>query len=1081
MLAIHGFWARDRLCLWAEDSDRSVKSKSQALRSARPHPFAAAAGDLVSTTAPGVTFEASTEAGTATLLLPSVRTAPLDSPELVRLSPRPDPVKGPALLPWSVPFVTLEPTAALQMGSPRDGNDAQQVRHDSVQDVRYGASVRFVAELVDFARDLVERGRVLPGVVEGDGDSPSDGDADRESNDDGDEGRPAARWRPVLQGPDLLTAQDLVAAVPPVFRAEARADEDDRGQSPADLVSAALHALVDAAMRERLDGMSLLPKRRGRPPRRVPVAETWVEALCGADGHFEAEPDELDSLAEGLEPWADFGIVAAGPARATFRLTEVDPTENGWGGDGWDEDDEPEELEAAEVGHRAEAGVEASAAAVWRVDFLLQSVEDPSLLVPADQVWSGGDSLRRWLERPDELLLAELGRASTIYPALGDALRQARPNALTLDTAGAHDFLAARAGALDQAGFGILLPSWWSRGRKLGLRAKATEKDPAVTAGSFSRESLVDFDWQLALGEETLTEDELAALAATKEPLVRLRGQWVAVDPEQVRRGLQLLEQGSDGTRTRTVAEIIRLAAAHPDDVDTPLPVTSVVADGWLGDLLDGTLEQTLQPVPTPATLEAQLRPYQQRGLSWLAFLSSLGLGGCLADDMGLGKTVQLLALETHVRAGRPDTGPTLLLCPMSLVGNWQREAQRFAPGLRVHAHHGPSRLRGEALTERLADTDLVVTTYQTATRDIEELETRDWERLVLDEAQAVKNSRSKAAKAVRRVRAEHRVALTGTPVENRLSELWSIMDVVNPGLLGSPETFRARYAIPVERHGATEPAERLRAITRPYVLRRLKTDTTIIDDLPDKIEIKQYCNLTAEQASLYATVVADMMDKIEDSEGIERRGNVLAAMTKLKQVCNHPAQLLHDRSPVAARSGKVIRLEEIVEEILAEGDRALLFTQFTEFAEMLLPHLAARFGTDLAYLHGGTPKTRRDEMVARFQDGAGPPLFLLSLKAGGTGLNLTAANHVIHLDRWWNPAVENQATDRAFRIGQRRNVQVRKFICVGTLEEKIDTVIEEKKALADLVVGDGEGWLTELSTGDLRELLTLSEGAVGE
>ncbi|MGB3687073.1 MAG: DEAD/DEAH box helicase [Ornithinimicrobium sp.] len=802
-----------------------------------------------------------------------------------------------------------------------------------------------------------------------------------------------------------------------------------------------------------------------------------MAALSGVDGCFDADPDELDALAEGLAPWAEFGIGATGPARATFRLVEVDQNLDLVGWEVAEDDDAADRSADADTATMA-------AATIWRVEFLLQSVEDPSLLLPADQVWDGGEHLRRWLERPDELLLAELGRASTIYPALGDALRQARPSALMLDTAGAHDFLATRAGALDQAGFGILLPSWWSRRQSLGLRAKATtEKDAAVTSGSFSRESLVDFDWQLALGDEVLTADELAALAATKEPLVRLRGQWVTVDPEQVRRGLELLEAGSDSDTVRagTVAEIIALAAAHPDDIDTPLPVISVVADGWLGDLLSGNLDQTLQPVPTPVTLDAQLRPYQQRGLSWLAFLSSLGLGGCLADDMGLGKTVQLLALEAHVRADKPDTGPTLLLCPMSLVGNWQREAQRFAPGLRVHAHHGPSRLSGEALIERLAATDLVLTTYQTATRDVGELESHDWERLVLDEAQAVKNSRSKAAKAVRRLSAEHRVALTGTPVENRLSELWSIMDVVNPGLLGSPEMFRARYAIPVERHGETEPAQRLRAITRPYVLRRLKTDTTIIDDLPDKIEIKQYCNLTAEQASLYATVVADMMDKIEDSDGIARRGNVLAAMTKLKQVCNHPAQLLHDRSPVAARSGKVIRLEEIVEEILAEGDRALLFTQFTEFAEMLLPHLAARFGTDVAYLHGGTPKTRRDEMVARFQDGSGPPLFLLSLKAGGTGLNLTAANHVIHLDRWWNPAVENQATDRAFRIGQRRNVQVRKFICVGTLEEKIDTVIEEKKALADLVVGDGEGWLTELSTGDLRELLTLSQGAVGE
>jgi SNF2 family DNA or RNA helicase len=352
---------------------------------------------------------------------------------------------------------------------------------------------------------------------------------------------------------------------------------------------------------------------------------------------------------------------------------------------------------------------------------------------------------------------------------------------------------------------------------------------------------------------------------------------------------------------------------------------------------------------------------------------------------------------------------------------------------------------------------------------------------VVLDEAQAVKNSRSLAARAVRRLRAGQRIALTGTPVENRLAELWSLMDFLNPGLLGSADQFRTRYAIPVERHGQAEPAERLRTITRPYVLRRLKTDPAIISDLPEKIEIKQYCRLTTEQASLYQSVVDDMLEKIENSEGIERRGNVLAAMAKLKQVCNHPALLLHDRSAVGTRSGKVIRLEEICEEILAEGDKALLFTQFTEFAAMLLPHLAARFGTDIAYLHGGTSKKRRDELVTRFGSGDGPPLFLLSLRAGGTGLNLTAANHVIHLDRWWNPAVENQATDRAFRIGQTRNVQVRKFVCTGTLEEKIDEMIEDKKALADLVITDGEGWLTELSARDLRKVFELSGDAVGE
>ena len=1038
MMVLHGFWSSERaLCLWAEDSEQPVTSPSQALRSSRPHPYALPAGQLAELQ-PG-------KPGTATILLPSLRKAPLDSPELVRVTPRPQPATTPTLLAWDVPVVCFDPASAL----------ATLEDHASDQ-LRYGASVRFLAEVASFARELADRGRVLPTLDE---------------NAHG----YLARWRPVLQGPDIVALQELVSAMPPICRAETSSASDTRGQRPAELLSDAMHALVDAAVRERLAErgvLDALPPRRGRLPARFPVAEAWLQALSTADGRFDAEPDDMAELERALAAWTEFGVGQTGPARATFRLREVDPTRPTL----LDTVDLPGAESTASPGDRPAT----ASASTWHLEFLLQSVEDPSLLVPATQVWDGGDGLRRWLDRPDELLLAELGRATTIYPDLDRALRKSRPAGFELDNEGAYDFLSTKAAMLDQAGFGVLLPSWWDKRRKLGLTAKAfTPQDGAVAKAKFSRDQLVQFEWRLAIGDQPLTEDELAALAATKVPLVRLRGEWVAVDPDQVKRGLEFLR--NQPSEEKTAAEIIALAAAHTDDLDTPLPVTAIEADGWLGDLLSGAAERSLTPLPTPDGLHADLRPYQVRGLSWLAFLSELGLGACLADDMGLGKTIQLLALETHRRGIDPDTGPTLLLCPMSLVGNWQREAAKFAPALRIYAHHGSERCHGEVLDAKLTSADIVVTTYATAARDIDELASHDWDRVVLDEAQAIKNSLSQAAKAVRRLEAGHRVALTGTPMENRLTELWSIMDFLNPGILGSSELFKARYAKPIERHGQTEPAKQLRAVTRPYVLRRLKTDPTIIDDLPDKIEIKQYCHLTTEQASLYQSVVDDMLKKIENSEGIERRGNVLAAMTKLKQTCNHPAQLLHDHSPIGRRSGKVSRLEEILEEILAEGDQVLLFSQFTAFAEMLLPHLSARFDRDVLYLHGGTPKKRRDEMVERFQSGAGPPIFLLSLKAGGTGLNLTAANHVVHLDRWWNPAVEDQATDRAFRIGQKRNVQVRKFICTGTLEEKIDQVIEEKKALADLVIADGERWLTELSTDALRDMFALSEGAVGE
>ncbi len=1092
MLVLHGFWAaREGLCLWAEDSEPAVTSTSHALRSARPHPFAAPSSTLA-------TLHAGKPAE-AVLLLPSLRTAPLDSPELIRTAPRPGPRAEPALLPWTVPVVVLHGTSALAAIPER------------APGIRYGASMAYLAGLAEFATELVSRGRVLPTL-------------------DHDGAGAVARWRPVIQGPDVAAMHALAAAMPPVCRAMARRAPPDEaagrqaaGHAPEtgdahEVMTAALAALVDAAAREALPpGLRLAPPRRGRLPARLPAADAWLAALTGLDGRLNADPAELSALAQALAPWEDVGTGQTGPARATFRLTEVpaEPDDGLFGAD----DDEPGAAGggsggaaggpggaaggsggaagggsrgAAGGGSGAGAGQAATAAATgpgtpghsepgWRLEFLLQSVSDPSLLIGAEQTWADDGTLSRWLPRPQELLLAELGRASRIYPELADGLRQPRPCALDLDADGAYRFLSTAAPALDEAGFGVLLPSWWNRRRRLGLTMSAhTPVDGVVVKpGKFGRDQLMDFRWRLAVGDDTLTEEEIAALAQTKAPLVRLRGQWVAVDQDQLRRGLEFLARNQAGRLA--AGEILRLAAAHPEDSPAPLPVTGVEADGWVGELLGGSVSHQFRFLPVPGDFRAKLRPYQERGLSWLAFLSSAGLGACLADDMGLGKTVQLLALEAVHRAEHPGDPPTLLLCPMSLVGNWQREAAKFTPALRVYAHHGRERLREGELAGRLAETDLMVTTYATATRDIDELADCEWRRVVLDEAQAVKNSLSQAARAVRRLRAGQRIALTGTPVENRLAELWSLMDFLNPGLLGSAEQFRTRYAIPVERHGQAEPAERLRTITRPYLLRRLKTDPAIISDLPEKIEIKQYCRLTTEQASLYQSVVDDMMEKIEKSEGIERRGNVLAAMAKLKQVCNHPALLLHDRSAVGARSGKVTRLEEILEEVLAEGDKALLFTQFTEFAAMLLPHLAARFGTDIAYLHGGTTKKRRDELVTRFGSGDGPPLFLLSLRAGGTGLNLTAANHVIHLDRWWNPAVENQATDRAFRIGQKRNVQVRKFICTGTLEEKIDEMIEDKKALANLVIGDGEGWLTELSTGELRRVFELSAEAVGE
>jgi superfamily II DNA or RNA helicase len=1039
VLAVHALWSPGRgVLLWAEDGERPATSSSRSLRSARPHPFAAPSSAL-SALHPG-------KPTSVTLLLPSRPGGPLASPELVRTGGRPAPPRGgPVLRPWSVPALAVD-VAELE---------------DPADEVRYGASVAHLRAVVTLAVELAARGRVLPTLVRHGGAA-------------------FARWRPVVQGLDAVTFDALVAGLPPVGRAEVVGPV--RGEHPAttdprELLGDALHTLTDAAVRDRLaratPPVGLLPPRRGRAPRRLPAVEAWLAALLTPDGRVGGEQGvaatELTALADAVAEWDAFGDTPSGEGRACFRLSEIstlhDPSVP---------DDDL--LDQTGDGTR------------WVLEFLLQGAADPSLLAPAEQVWSGGAD--RLFADPQELLLAELGRASLVLPLLTRALREPRPTRLDLDVEGAHHFLTTGAALLVEAGFGVQLPAGWDGARRVGLTlsARSTPADRVLTRSGLGREELAQFRWSVAVGEDELSEEEITELVATKAPLVRLRGKWVSVDADRLRAGLEFLRRarGRRAAVVPTAGEVLALAQRHPDDWAAdgehavPLPVTAIHADGWIGELLSGRAERAIAPVEPPPSFRAQLRPYQQRGLSWLAFLSALGLGACLADDMGLGKTVQMLALEAYERA-RQERGPTLLVCPMSLVGTWQREAARFAPDLRVLAHHGAARLHGDELRAAVAEADLVVTTYATAARDADELADLAWRRLVLDEAQAVKNSRASYAQAVRRFVAEHRVALTGTPVENRLSELWSIMDVLNPGLLGSAERFRQRYAIPVERHGNADAAALLRRVTRPYLLRRVKTDPAIIDDLPEKIEITQHYRLTREQASLYRTVVDDMMEKIEDSEGIERRGNVLAAMAKLKQVCNHPAQLLHDGSPLGHRSGKIIRLEEILAEVLAEGDRVLCFTQFAEFGQMLVPHLSARFDTDVAFLHGGTSKKQRDGMVTRFQAGEGPPIMLLSLKAGGTGLTLTAANHVVHLDRWWNPAVENQATDRAFRIGQRRNVQVRKFVCPGTVEERIDEMITKKRALSDMVVGDGEGWLTELSTDTLRELFTLGSEALDE
>ena len=609
-------------------------------------------------------------------------------------------------------------------------------------------------------------------------------------------------------------------------------------------------------------------------------------------------------------------------------------------------------------------------------------------------------------------------------------------------------------------------------------RVRANAQSPAMEGvGGIDLDTVLRFDWELSLGEQKLSLEELETLARLKTPLVRVRGQWVEVNDSEIEEALAFWKKSAGQATVREIIMTHLGAGDAPEWVD----LDGVRSSGWVGDLLT-QLEghSDFEELASPTGFSGTLRPNQVRVYSWLSFLRQWGLGACLADDMGLGKTVQTLALIQRDRELH-DQRPVLLVCPTSVLNNWYKEASRFTPRLPVLVHHGPDRNRGSAFREVAERHAIVVTSYRLLYRDLELFRQMEWGGIVLDEAQNVKNHQTRQSMAARSIKADYRIALTGTPVENSVGDLWSIMEFLNPGFLGTPSEFKRNFLVPIQSDREEVAAERLKRITGPFILRRLKTDRSIISDLPEKWESRVYCSLTREQASLYTAVLREMEDVLVNTEGIERRGLILGTLSKLKQVCNHPAQFLRDHSSIAGRSGKLERLTEMVDEVLDSGDRALIFSQFAQMGHIIQRHVQETFGTEALFLHGGVSRPRRDRMVEHFQgDRDGPRIFVLSLKAGGTGLNLTRANHVFHFDRWWNPAVENQATDRVFRIGQARNVQVRKLICAGTLEENIDEMIERKVEVAESVVGTGENWLTELSNEDLLDALSLSRDAVG-
>ncbi len=803
----------------------------------------------------------------------------------------------------------------------------------------------------------------------------------------------ADEWRlGPLDPDDLFRQQQLAAALPPAAHATVLGSGSPlRVPSPEATVVAFGDAIADV------------------------VPRTAAAATVAGHDAFAAAP--VGSVA-GQAAWFD----ALGSARAdTTAILRLDP---------------PGEPDGA-----------------FEAELMLQSAEDPSLVVSAAELWAAPDVvLARFTEAEDTLLLT-LRRAARAWTPIERLLDQPRPERLVLDDAECDELLGATADALAAAGLWVQWPAEMLA--PLELRPTISTPSPErVVAGGLGLDAVLE--WRAAVDGVDLTAGELEQLAAAKRGVVRLRGRWVRADP----------------------ARLARLNDRHRLGAGAALGVAlggSLTIDGESVDAeVEGPLDDLAQRLRSldpdhdrgePSALAAELRPYQRRGLAWLAEMADLGLGGVLADDMGLGKTIQVLALHLD-RSERAR--PTLVVCPAGLIANWQREAARFAPGVPVRRFHG-----SERHLDGMAADEIVLTTYGVVRRDAATLADVGWGLVVADEAQAIKNPHSRAAGALRTIPSDARFALTGTPVENQLSELWAICDWTTPGLLGPLERFRREVAIPVERDRDPDASAWLATLIRPFLLRRRKTDPGIAPDLPPKTETDRLVPLTTEQATLYRAVVDESLEKIAEADGMARRGLVLKLLTALKQICNHPANYLGQPGPLPGRSGKLDAVAELLEIVRDEGDAALLFTQYVEMGRLLERHLTAA-GLRVGFLHGSLGLTRRQDLVDRFQDGQ-LDVFILSLKAGGTGLNLTRATHVVHYDRWWNPAVEDQASDRAWRIGQDRAVQVHRLVCERTVEDRIAALLEAKRDLADRVVGGGEAWVSELDDDALAELVALS------
>ena len=1035
MAILHGSWcmtSKGCFFLWGE-TWRRVPSESFSSEQIFPYPFALNDTELL-------TQPLLKNMGLSNILSQQIIALPTDISESGELTPiysTTNNIPKSYLYPWQITGISLNPKQAFQF--------LQSLPLNTVitSDSDLGEDLRFWSHIARWSLDLLARSKFLPGLIQ---------QSDQTI---------ISQWQPLLDSAiDQTRLLRFAQQMPRVCRVYQELIVGDSlainlPLSAQDIIINFLSVMIDQQVKniaKEVDQKAILS---------LPIWQKWLQSLGEQENTINAELIEIESLETTLKNWTaplQYSLSEPNLFSTAFHLhppTEYNPN--------------------------------------WQLEYCLQAIDQPEFIVNSNIVWNHPvDSFNyrgRTIKHPQETLLKGLGLASKLYPVIETSLQQARPQSCSLNPLQAYQFLKSYAWRFTDSGLGVILPpslanreGWASR---LGLSIKA-ETPKLKTNERLGLKSLLNFKWQLSIGGQTMTKAEFDRLVAKESPLVEINGEWVELRESDIRSAKIFFSQRKD-EMTLSLEDALRLSTGDTQMIEK-LPVVNFEAGGKLQELLNTlTNNRNLEPIPNPKDFKGELRPYQARGAGWLSFLEQWGLGACLADDMGLGKTIEFIAFLLHLKEQNSLENPVLLVCPTSVLGNWERVVKKFSPTLNVIVHHGDKRAKGNNFAKVIQDKNLVITSYPLTFRDQKELQGVTWQGLVLDEAQNIKNPDAKQSKTIKNINASFKIALTGTPVENRLSELWSIMDFLNPGYLGQRLFFQRRFAIPIEKYGDTDSLKILRSLVQPFILRRLKTDKDIIQDLPEKQENIVFCPLTTEQATLYQKIVDDSLAKIDDAEGIQRRGMILALLVKLKQLCNHPvlieAKVKNSKKSDIIKtqySGKLQRLTEMLDEVLAEGDRALIFTQFAEWGKVLQPYLEDYFNREILFLYGSTSKNKREEMIDRFQnDPQAPPIMILSLKAGGVGLNLTRANHVFHFDRWWNPAVENQATDRVFRIGQTRNVQVHKFVCTGTLEEKIHDLIESKKALAEQVVSSGEDWLTALDTDQLRNLLILDRNSI--